>query len=318
MFSTYRHNKKRNVGLLREFFSRYMARAIVENRINDFNQAKTIWTKYFNPKTKIYEEYKAYAALYDTNISNREMGIEILRRVKSVCSKQDQSRLDKEKTSLLAEITRLRHSETFFEQSIPNYKALATTQVLINAWRGTGNVVGDIAEMVKLEESVLSNLVSDAKVITEGSKVISSIKPADLINTNKEKLDSLALKIFFEKFNEKYSSLLIKEQMELLSSFLLHNHDNVVTRCKRLTEDSLKEISMALKDSSYPQTLKNKLQEVNQQIFDRASDLEGCNVVSEDSLAFFMSLCPLIEELKSKDEVKQTNRLFDKEARRSI
>lgn len=318
MFNTYRHNKKRNVGLLREFFSRYMARAIVENRIGDFEQAKKLWVKYFNPKTKMYEEYKAYQALYDANVSSREMGIEVLKRVKSVCAKQDQSCLDKEKTSLLSEITRLNHAENFFEQNVPNYKDLATTQILINAWRGTGSIVGDITEMVKLEESVLGNLVSDAKVISEGRQANKDIESENLLASNKEKLDSLALKIFFEKFNEKYSSMLIKEQMQLLSEFLLQNDDSLIAHCKKLVDVSLKEISSALKDPTYPQTIRNKLQEVNQEILGHASELDGCSIVSEESLAFFMSLYPLLEELRSTDESNQQNRSSDKEARRLI
>lgn len=318
MFNTYRHNKKRNVGLLREFFSRYMARAIVENRIGDFEQAKKLWVKYFNPKTKMYEEYKAYQALYDANVSSREMGIEVLKRVKNVCAKQDQSCLDKEKTSLLSEITRLNHAENFFEQNVPNYKDLATTQILINAWRGTGNIVGDITEMVKLEESVLGNLVTDAKVISEGRQANKDIESQNLLTTNKEKLDSLALKIFFEKFNEKYSSLLLKEQMELLSGYLMQNNNDVVAKCKNIAEVALKEISQALSDSLYQQTIKNKLQEVKQQIVSYSSQLTECDTISEDILAFYMSLCPLVEELRSTDDSSQLNRSSDKEARRLI
>jgi hypothetical protein len=91
-----------------------------------------------------------------------------------------------------------------------------------------------------------------------------------------------------------------------------------VSQCKKLADVSLKEISIALMDSSYQQTVKNKLEEVKQQIIDYSSHLNDCKIISEEALAFYMSLCPLTEELKSTDDGSQINRSSDKETRRLI
>ena len=69
----FRHNKKRNIGLLSEFFSRYIANALVEKRYKDIEKAKNIWTEYVNPKTEIYKELSMFNALYNSSLKNKEI-----------------------------------------------------------------------------------------------------------------------------------------------------------------------------------------------------------------------------------------------------
>lgn len=303
MFNTYRHNKKRNIGLLREFFSRYMAKAIVENRADDFNKAKNLWIKYFNPKTKIYEEFEVFQALSEGGIARREMGIELLRRTKAVCENQKQSELDAEKTNLLAEISRLPKSADFFEQSVPNYKEHATIQVLMNAWRGTGNVVGNIAEMVKLEEATLGFMESKAATMLE-SKQIAAKDIEQIFAENRNDIDVLVLKLFVEKFNEKYTGLLSEEQSGLLSKFLVSDKSGLVSECAEIRHEAIREINISLKNSKYEQLTRENLIAVREQI--ESMDKETSNI-DEDRLAFHMALLPLIEELTSADENNKTS-----------
>jgi hypothetical protein len=299
MFSTYRHNKKRNIGLLREFFSIYMAKAIVENRNHDFTMAKNLWLKYVNPKTKIYEEFQAFAALYEYSTDAREIGIELLKRTKQICEKQSQSDLDKEKTALLSEITRLPKSDNFFEQPVAGYKELATTQVLINAWRGTGTIVGNISEMVKLEEAVISNMAKEKVQIAENVIVEGNICQQNILGENKEQVDTLVLKLFFEKFNEKYGNLLNEQQSSLLKGFLFADTKKLIDGCKKLQEELVVEIDKALHSNDYQAFVKEKLRSIKEDVASSTSDVIKTNVVTEDKLAFFMSVCPLLEELRA-------------------
>lgn len=86
----FRHNKKRNIGLLSEFFSRYIANALLEKRYKDIEKAKKIWSDYVNPKTEIYKELSMFNALQSSSLQNREICYSLLENVKKHSIKQNQ------------------------------------------------------------------------------------------------------------------------------------------------------------------------------------------------------------------------------------
>lgn len=299
MFSTYRHNKKRNIGLLREFFSLYMAKAIVENRMSDYAKAKSLWLKYVNPKTKMYEEFQVFTTLYEYSTNAREIGLELLKRTKQICEKQSQEELDREKTMMLSEITKLPRGDKFFEQNVPGYKNLATTQVLINAWRGTGNVVGNLSEMIKLEEAVLSNMADNKKPMLEQVSFDGVADAHKVLSENKEQVDSLVFKIFLEKFNDRYGSLLSESQVTLLKGFLFSDTKQVLNGCQQVYRSINEEIGQAIRRNEFQQVVKDKLTVVREDSERVYREIVTSGNISEENLAFFMSLCPLLEELRS-------------------
>ena len=147
-----KHNKKRNTGLLYEFFTRYIGKAILDNRDSDIVKSKSLLKKHFNRGTDLYKELKLFKALTESKISSREQALHLINRVREAVKYQSQARLDLEKTSLIHEINSNLNADLFFEEAIQNYKQLGTIQVLLNTWRDETLKESAIGETVFLED----------------------------------------------------------------------------------------------------------------------------------------------------------------------
>jgi multidrug efflux pump subunit AcrA (membrane-fusion protein) len=130
-----KHNKKRNVGLINEFFARYMARAIIERRDSDLKKAKELFSKHFQKGTDLHRELRLFSSLYETRLQSREAAASLIEQAKQVCKLQSQARIDLEKTALLREINQQLGEPKFFDQEVAGYRDYATIQVLLNHWR---------------------------------------------------------------------------------------------------------------------------------------------------------------------------------------
>ena len=155
----FKHNKKRNIGLISEFFSRYIAEAFIDERHDDIAKARQLWEKHVHPKSATYTELQVFNALHESNLKSKEIAFSMLEKAKAVCKKQSQLKLDEEKASLINEVSSILGDKSFFDRSVPDYKTFASVQVLMNAWRGTG-FKGSISEMAQLEEMILEHILT--------------------------------------------------------------------------------------------------------------------------------------------------------------
>ena len=93
----FKHNKKRNIGLISEFFSRYIAEAFIDERHDDIAKARQLWEKHVHPKSATYTELQVFNALHESNLKSKEIAFSMLEKAKAVCKKQSQLKLDEEK-----------------------------------------------------------------------------------------------------------------------------------------------------------------------------------------------------------------------------
>src|SRR3970040_2790098 len=98
---TFKHNKKRNVGLSSEFFSRYIASAFIDGRHNDITIARKIWEKHLHPKSETYKEFVLFNALHESNLKSKEVAYSLLNKAKDICKNQSQEVLDSEKAAII-------------------------------------------------------------------------------------------------------------------------------------------------------------------------------------------------------------------------
>jgi superfamily I DNA and RNA helicase len=204
------HNKKRNVGLLYEFFSRYIAKALLENKTEDLEKAKSLIRKHFNTTTDLYKELKLFKMLYETEVSNKDFAIHLVNRVKEVVKTQSQSRLDLEKTSLIHEINQTLADNGFFNQNVPNYKILGTIQILLNSWRNTDLINENFDKIIEFELLLIEHLLTP-KNINKNSTQVKNLPSNQNIN-------KLVIDVMANKINKKFVSLNEEQKKAVLQT----------------------------------------------------------------------------------------------------
>ena len=82
----FKHNKKRNIGLISEFFSRYIAEAFIDERHDDIAKARQLWEKHVHPKSATYTELQVFNALHESNLKSKEIAFSMLEKAKALDS----------------------------------------------------------------------------------------------------------------------------------------------------------------------------------------------------------------------------------------
>ena len=294
-----KHNKKRNIGLLNEFFARYMAAAAVEFRFKDYEKADFLWKKHFHKSSELSKELKLFEAIGNARLKDRMIAHQMLTEAKKFAGRLSQDKLDKEKTTLLHEINSELNDSNFFDRAVDaeQYRTNASIQILLNAWRSK-NESPNFSKISHVKEKVVDHM-------TERREPLPPIDSALLSNTQ-EDIDQLVINVFCEKVDERYSNQLNEEQKEILGLFVFSEQSESSQR--RLTESLSKlrsSVSSALKvelgklheDKSAKSSTKNKLQEVQKCLDNPAYDVEQ---LSNNTISFYLGIAGLRHELESK------------------
>ena len=283
-----KHNKKRNVGLIYEFFARYIGKAIIEGHDSDIVKAKSLLKKHFNRSTDTYKELKLFKALSESNVSNREQALHLIDRVREAVKFQSQARLDLEKTGLIHEINSNLNSDVFFEQTISSYKKLATIQVLLNTWRDV-SLKESVGETVNLEERLIEFMLESKDAPEQ-----------EALGMTTEDVDRLVVNIMVEKVNKKYGNLTL-EQKDIIRLFVF-SKDNPAVQAQ-LTE-KLQVIKRRFTNTltahqhefSADLVLNGKLQEIRSLL---QKDYGDPSILSEDLVSFYLGISKMEEEVKA-------------------
>lgn len=286
-----KHNKKRNTGLIYEFFTRYIGKAILENKNSDISKAKSLLKKHFNRGTDIYKELKLFKILTESTVSSREQAIHLINRVREAVKYQSQARLDLEKTSLIHEINSNLNADLFFEEVIPNYKQLGTVQVLLNTWRDESLKESALEETLILEEKLI-------EIMMESKSMAPSEKALQMTT---EDVDRLVVNIMTEKVNKKYSNL-APEQKEIIQLFVFSKDDPKIYSqlSEKLSDVKRKFVgTLAAYQHEFEEdkVLANKLNEVRKTLQQEYSNTE---IITEDMVSFYLGLSKLEAEVKGK------------------
>lgn len=285
-----KHNKKRNVGLINEFFARYMARAIIDRKDTDLKNVKELFSKHFQKGTDLHRELRLFNTLFETRLSSSEAAGTLIEQVKQACKLQSQARVDLEKTALLHECNRLLGVK-FFDQAIPEYRDYATIQVLLNHWRGSV-LTENISESVQLEDNLIRHLTQP---------VLSPTRKNDVLQMSNDDVDGLVVNIMTEKLNKKFSSSLNSEQKKLLQLYVFAKDSPgsktaLVEQLESLRMRATKSIETALVQDDQAKKVGSKLLEIKTLLQEAFRDTSN----PDDKLVtFYMSVSKLEEELNS-------------------
>lgn len=283
-----KHNKKRNAGLLNEFFARYMAKSIVEKRDRDLDRAKELFTKHFHQGTDLHKELKMFTALLETRLGTQEAAVSLVQQVKQVCKLQSQAKLDLEKSALLREVNLYLGDPDFFNQEISGYRDYATIQILMNHWR-SGLLAENLGEAAQLEDKLISLLTS---------KPEKEIKPGILEMTAQD-VDGLVVNLMTEKLNKKYSAVLNESQKKILQLYVFSKDDQkakikLVDFLESMRQKTLASITKLVLMDNEVKKVEGKLLEVKTML---QEDYRDTSKLDDRMVTFYMTVSKLEEEL---------------------
>jgi len=282
------HNKKRNVGLLREFFSKHIANNIIKNDKQSIIKAKNLWFKY-NNDTEIKKELKVVTSLLESKFNNKEMAYEHIKKLKKFCQTISESKLEFEKTNLLREINNKISDKEFFNRNIDNYVDMATIQIVVNSWIKNDDVIDN--NISKLEDKILDYICKPKLEENKQKDILRYIQGDKEAN-----VDKLIIKIMNEKFNKKFSSQLTEDQKSILRDYVFEkNNNSLKEKIENLRDVALELIDKETKKTDINKLDKDRLQEIRNLIINDYYEVENLN---ESNIVFYMSISKLNEELK--------------------
>jgi hypothetical protein len=290
-----KHNKKRNVGLLLEFFSRYIAKATLEKDSEKAERALQIMNEFFNKNTQLSKELKAFNTLYESKLKNKETAYSLMKNIKTYCKKEiDVAKLQKEKTNLIHEINKAL-DESFFDMEIPTYKSLANVHILMNCWRS--QKMNEIQETAKFEDKILEHIVENKNISPGNSKYL---------EYTEDEIDSLVIHVMNNKLNERYGTTLSDKQKELLQLYVFANESSEQRLHLLACLEELKTSTISLlesecshqdKSNKEDYLLKENLQKTKKALNDFKVSL---NNIDDESIMFFMNVAKIREEMLDK------------------
>lgn len=277
-----KHSKKRNVGLLNEFFARHMAKAILENRDDDLKKIKSLYVKHFQKGSELFKELRLFTCLFETSLDSKEAAYSLISQVKDACKLQSQARIDLEKTALLHEINQSKEGQGFFAEEVSAYRDYASIQVLLNHWRGK-ILTENLSEAIQLEDALIMNLCSKNK------------KPVgNTLGMSNEDVDGLVVNIMTKKVNDKFSSVLNEEQKKIINLYVFSTENSDAKT--RLIEclESIQQRTL-LKTNQYirangSDVVNSKLVEINKLL---SEDYKNVSNPSDDTITFYMTVSQL-------------------------
>lgn len=283
----FKHNKKRNSGLVYEFLVRKMSQSVIEGNSSDYKKTLSIFKKYFSAGQPLAVERQLFEVITSTRGVKPTVARGIIKEVSAAARKLDHRLTNIKKSKLIKDIHTTFGRNLFSSYRLDEYKVYASIQLLVNSCNPRGSI-NESVQRVELEEALVCFMQSHKS------------PPKEKINP-----DPLVYKIAMEKFNERYDSSLNESQKRLLKNYIkaLATPDvqtESLTRdlltaerqriiCELATSTSVKEITEDKEMVSKLKKVKDTLQHMN------LSKPTSAHV--EDLMLY----CGLVEELNSHD-----------------
>lgn len=280
--------------MLREFFSKYLAECIVNNRKEEARQARDIWRKYVKEGTEIYKEMVLSKTLLESKFNNAAVAHKFMDNVSDLASKINNAKLEKEKTAFVREINAVIGPE-LFGYNLSSYTNLASVHVVLTEWINDNQLakknLRTLKNISEVEDKVLNFLCEDK---------VEQSKPSFLLERNEKTVDSLVVNIMHEKLNNKYSGLLTEDQKKILQQFVFAN-DSVELQetLGKLRDETIVLIESELESKRKNQHKTGELEKIKSLLEEEYKDVSDIN---DTNIVFYMTVAKLNDDLKDTDK----------------
>jgi len=237
MQNKFKHNKKRNTAFLFEALVKELTKAVVEGNKSKQKTISVIIKEHFKKNGPLDRELTLYKQLYATKEFPKEIAEKLLNEVKNEHQKINETEVFNEQSKLIAKINKFVGPQVF-NNFVPSYKTLASVSQIFSK-------SVEPKQKILLEQEILETITAENKE----KKIVL------------ERIDSLALKRFIERFNETYSNKLLAEQKQLLSKFINHSEEDI--ELKVYLNEEIDRLKDEVVKSLSNETFKNNKEVIN-------------------------------------------------------
>jgi hypothetical protein len=281
----FKHNKKRNSGLVYEFLVRRLGSQLVDQDKEGANQTVEITERYFSDGEPLAEELELFRAIRDTRGVTSETARRILGEVARQASNADSKKLDSKKSNLIKELNYTFGRDFFDKHRLPEYRLLASIQLYIDSHRGKR--LSENFQAIQLEDGMVAWMTST---------------PPKPDQPFEEKVDDLVNAMASRRFNEKYGNSLSGGQKALLETYvraLVTEHSTDLK--KKLVEDKNRIAQTLVKSYKMKEVQEDKV--MKQRYVEAAKKLSELDVsrLYESVIEEMMLFHKLAEELSSNE-----------------
>lgn len=252
----FKHNKKRNIGLLTEFVSQHISHCVLAQDEKGVDKAIVLWKNALRPGTEMNKEFLAFKALHGSKFKNKEIALKLMEQVKSHVKKLDNKKLETEKNAFIQNVNFKLNDPEFWNRSINEYKELASIQILLNYWKSNETLLESASDIASLEETVLSWLLREKKE-NEGDPSCLSMTQDDI--------NGLAYQIMTNKFNSKYETSLNEDQKQIIKLFFGGSQEHqkqLVSKLEEIKSKALRIFEDAKSNEEFKKPLLEKLSSI--------------------------------------------------------
>jgi len=287
----FRHNKKRNTGLIYEFLVRKISESLIDNDQKMYKKSIDIIKKYYGEGRPIESEKQLFDAVLLTQGVSSNIAHKIVKEVHSHASKLNYRLIDIKKSNLIREIHKAFGKDFFSEYKINHYRAYASMQLLINSCNPK-STLSESVQRIQLEEALISYMQSSDKVETDDFDEV-------------DEVDDFVCSLAIKKFNDRYRNTLsesqkciLKEYINAISGQLGEDNSTLVSFLEK-EKGKIKKVlveSIGFVDISSDEKMVSKLE-------DATVILENMDFSSPTSkhIEEMMLFCKLVEEIKSNE-----------------
>lgn len=283
-----RTNKKRNALLVFEFLTKEASKRLVAGDNDGSNKVLSVLKQAYASGTELHKEYRLANALLVTSVSSSSVASRILTEARNASKSLDHSKLDVEKTQLIARIEKvIDPTAAIYEAQLADYRLRSTIGNLLSDWR---NGTDDIGRQAQYEDQLMEHLTVkhvDANVEEDEADKMSIGERRALISVMSRKLE------------ERWGDALTKDQKSLLRDYVLAKEPSqLLTKLNRIREEAMKSIdSCSNIPGSTSEYFTKRLSESKQAIAGKLFE-----TVDDESVSLGLLYLKLIAESAEKEE----------------
>ncbi len=282
----FKHNRKRNSGLVFELLVRRIALQVLNKDVKGFKKTQEIVTKYFSEGTLLAAERDLFETIKSTRNVSRSVAEKILGKIYHHSKKLDPRILEIKKSNLIKEINYTFGKSFFSEHRIPDYRLYASIQMILDGSRMTLDRLNENVQRIQLEDALINFMTSPLQESVEN-------KFPD------KDIDGLVCTMAVRKFQKDYGESLSKDQKRLMEQYLVYLAGGNREKFVKFLMPEIKRIQTCMsKSRSLSEIKEDKVMEERyvqaQEMFGQMDDMKDFAKIVE-KVMLYQSLCDELE-----------------------